>query len=418
MKEFFLQISRRLSSFALVRLVFSIGRWLVAAIALTSLDTNNFATLLFIISVVEIIKIISDFGLEPFIFLRIGIVRRRDRVWDYICRVKIVISIITFLLVFFVGVYLKNYGLAFCGTLLLTGSLLTVLQGIIQKHTLLHRLHVIAFKASIALFLLGLIVLDLDDWEFFVYALVLFEVAVVAIIAQHVGFSLIRYHLLGDSLKNNHMIKISKILFNKSGYVYLTTLISNLAARSDVILIRPLIGVVAQAQYSAAYRLTEPLLQIIASLILSVLVSRSNFSNIDNSNTLGAIMKSCWYNVMCISALGLAFIAAILSINFFTGVLSSQSNTLFLLFLTLAPIRILNQFHSYGLMKFNLMRVVFFSTLSLALMFGITLLTLLTGEISVTTIYLVFALFSIGEIINFCCQWFYLRKLTCVSNDF
>jgi hypothetical protein len=258
----------------------------------------------------------------------------------------------------------------------------------------------------------------MDDWEFFVYAIVLFEVAVVAVIAQHVGFSLIRYHLLGDALKKSHMIKISKILFNKSGYVYLTTLIANLAARSDVILIRPLIGVVAQAQYSAAYRLTEPLLQIIASLVLSVLISRSNFSNLENSEALGAIMKSCWYNVMCISALGLACISAILSINFFTGVLSSHSNTLFLLFLTLAPIRILNQFHSYGLMKFNLMRVVFFSTLSLALMFGITLLTLLTGEISVTTIYLVFALFSIGEIINFCCQWFYLRKLTCVSNDF
>ena len=106
------------------------------------------------------------------------------------------------------------------------------------------------------MFLLALIALYLDHWESFIYALVLFEVTVVAVIAQHVGFSLIRYHLFGGALKNNHRVKISKILLNKSGFVYLTTLIANLAARSDVILIRPLIGMVAQAQYSAAYRLT------------------------------------------------------------------------------------------------------------------------------------------------------------------
>ena len=147
MREFLLQISLRLSSFALVRLMFSIGRWLVALVALNSLDTNNFATLLLIISVVEIIKISSDFGIEPFIFLRLDIARRRDRVWDFICRAKVVVSIISFLLVFSAGVYLKNRGLAICGTLLITGSLVTVLQGIIQKYNLLQRLHVLDFKA-------------------------------------------------------------------------------------------------------------------------------------------------------------------------------------------------------------------------------------------------------------------------------
>jgi len=413
--EFILQISRRLSSFALVRFFFSIGRWLIAVVALNSLDTNSFATLLFIISVIEIIKIISDFGLEPFMFLRIDIVRKRDRVWDFICRAKVVLSIISFLLVFSVGVYLENRGLAICGALLITGSLVTVLQGIIQKHSLLQRLHVLAFKAGSALFSLALILLYLDHWESFIFALVLFEITVVAVIAQHVGFSLIRYHLFDGALKNNHRVKVSKILLNKSGFIYLTTLIANLAARSDVILIRPLIGIAAQAQYTAAYRLTEPLLQIVASIILSVLVSRSNFSNLDNAQTLGRIMKLLWYNVMCMGALGLACVAATLSVSFFTGALSAQSNMLFLLFIALAPIRILNQFHSYALMKFNLMRIVFLSTLSLALTFGITLMILLAGEDYANIIYLVFALFCAGEIINFCYQWFYLRKIVCTS---
>jgi len=418
MNEFILQILVRLSSFAIVRLLFSIGRWLVAVAALNSLDTNNFATLLLVISVVEIIKISSDFGLEPFIFLRIDIDRRRDRVWDFICRVKVLVSIISFFLIFSVGVYLEKHGLAICGILLITGSLVTVLQGIIQKYNLLEKLHMLTFKSSIALFLLGLIIFYLEQWEAFIYALVLFEIAVVVVIAQHVGFSLIRSNLLGAALKNNHRAKIFKILLNKSGFVYLTTLIANLAARSDVILIRPLIGIVAQAQYSAAYRLTEPILQILASVILSVLIARSNFSNLDNSKTLGVIINSRWYKLVCISAFRLGCVAVILSVNFFTGALLTHFNMLFLLVIILAPIRILNQLHSYALMKFNLMRIVFLSTLSLALMFGITLLVLLTGESSITTIYLVFALFCVGEIINFCCQWFSLRKIQGISNDF
>ena len=418
MREFLLQTSLRLYSFASVRLLFSIGRWFVVLISLNSLDTNSFATLLLIISVIEIIKLSTDFGLEPFIFLRIDTSRTRDRVWDFICRVKVTVAFISFLLVFFVGVYIENLGLAICGVLLITGNLITVLQGIIQKNNLLQGLHFLSLKAGSTLFLLAMIVLHLDNWESFIYTLVLFEVAVVIVIAHHIGFSLIRYHLFGVALKNNHRVKIFKILLNRSGLIYLTTLIANLAARTDVILIRPMIGVFAQAQYSAAYKLTEPLLQIVASVILSVLVSRSNFSKLDNSQTLGKIMKSRWYNVMCIGAVGIAFTAITLSVNFFTGALSAQSNILFLLFITLAPIRILNQLHSYALMKFNLMRIVFLSTLSLALMFGITFLILLTGKISPTTIYLIFALFSVGEILNFFCQWFYLRKILGISNNF
>lgn len=406
MNEIISRIALRFSSFALIRFIFSIGRWVVAAFAFNFLNTENFALLVFTISLIEIIRILSDLGLEPFLYLKVGVNKKRNQVWNYLCRIKVFTSFVSFFLIFLIGYFLNQMNLMIAGLLIITGSLITVSQAIIQKNNLVYKIHILGMQAIFIFSILVASLLFVTGWKQYLWSLVAFEFFILILILKYIGLDIIRDHLISNRIKKNHKKSILWILFNKSGYSYFTQLISAISARTDVFIIRPLIGISAQANYSAAFRLTDPIVQIVAGIVLSILVERSSFSTNSNVSNLRRILNSSLYKFTISLSMAIALFSSVASFLISLGLSSPINNLLFIFFIGLAPVRILNQFHSYALMKLNCMNVVFWCTTVLGFTF---LITLINVEIYKSEFF-VFSLFCFGETLNCLFQLTYLKK--------
>jgi len=371
----FKQFFSRYLGFSSAKVALLIGKSGVLILAYGWLPTAEFALLAGTLSAIELLRPLSDMGAENIIYSRLGnpyalLPRIVQKILWLRIQVASLIGLIGLLGLFAFGytnivplfllpiiVAIQNTNLAF-----------------LQKDRAnqeISILTIIALSASTGSVVLAYLC---QANELLLCLLLIFP----EVIACLIGVYLSRAHwrpLLFSPSKNKRGIKKIAPYMLPSISIGLIVMIYS---RLDIIYIRPVLGTQAQADFSVAFRLVDPIFLILslASLTLLAELGSTNSTNakviaLRLLKKMGARFYAVFFGIFSILALNLHY----LSLHLFH--FSPEAASLLTVFLLTIPIKLLNTFYSSLLQRagrFNLILVAAIITLlctfTFAILFG------------------------------------------------
>jgi O-antigen/teichoic acid export membrane protein len=331
-----------------------VGKSVILILAYGWLPTADFALLAGILSVIEIVRPVSDLGAENIIYARLGNAQRLlPRVIQKILRLRLQVAGLISLIgiVGLIGFGYVNVAPLFLLPLIVAGqnTNLALLQKV-HAYRNITVLTITAFSTSVA----SILIAYWSQADNLLLCLLLISPEVVA---GFVGIYLSRTSwksLWSSSLKNKKSIK--KLLPYMLPSIGIGVIVM-IYSRLDVIYIRPVLGEQAQADFSVAFRLVDPLFLILSLASLTLLAELGSNNSPDAkriSQTLFKKMRAKFYilffGVFCILAFNLYYLS--LYVFYF----SSVAANLLIVFILTIPIKLLNTFYSSLLQragKFN-----------------------------------------------------------------
>jgi O-antigen/teichoic acid export membrane protein len=370
------QLIIRYLSFSAAKVSLLIGKSAILVLAYSWLSMAEFAFVAGIISLIEITRPISDMGAENIVYSRLAAKHRPlPKVIQKILQLRILSSAIVSATGLAILVALDRTSFAPLIALPVIISLQNSNLAFLQKSNFQGKIAMLSFSALV-LSIASILIAYLSKAQGLALALLLISPELFTC-------------FLGVILTTNQWKTLftHKTPYRRGGrqltfYILPSVSIGfivMLYSRLDITYVRPILGLDAQASYSAAFRLIDPILLLLSLASLTLLTELG----INNSANARAISISLFnkigaqfYMIYAAIFLGLSFILQKISVTF----LHFSDETAFLL-ATLAliiPIKLLNTFYSSLLQragKFHLILVAALITLTatftLVFVFGI-----------------------------------------------
>ena len=391
---------------AQIRVTLAISRWLILAYAFNNFDALIFGSLAAALSILEIARVISDLGLEPLVYLKSGGNNQKlNKIWGGIFLIKILSSIIAMIIMLIIAIILNKTELILSAFVLPVWAANVLLMSLVQKYKKTEKIPYITGVIFISGVALGLFLLNNLSPENLMAILIMPDLICT------IGFAIIlskKFSEIKISIFEGFgKIKIiGLIISKKAAKSFLIQLMSSVIQRADVVIVLPILGYAAQAKYSAAYRFTEPILQMGGIFALGWLINSLN----SNKSTFKINSMNLLNNKKVRAAYYAATICAVVTILVSIYMNFSNIDNDFLLiamFIAIMPVRIINIFASTiltRLERFNLIAIG--TTLSFTvIMLGGVILN------HKDTIYITFGIYCLGELINSAFQFNKLKSL-------
>lgn len=274
------RVIRRYASFATARIALVIGRWFVLIQSAKHLEKSEFAALAAALSAAEIIRALGEVGVDNFAYARLGALGARLRVTvrtAFLFRICVAVPL---MVVSVAGYYFWIGEPRVLPVFLLI--LVTFVQStsvtMLQKNASFGKLGIlvgITLASSLLVDLLALL-----------YPATLEGMSVLLVtgdcIAAVAGVWLVMPSLrtLGSQLQKARRpaIRIIQTISPKLGPAAFVSLLAIAYSRLDVVVVLPIVGANAQADYSAGWRLTEPLFLFLSILSITLLAELGSAS--------------------------------------------------------------------------------------------------------------------------------------------
>jgi len=384
----------------------SLFRWYIFFIALSNLDQNNFATLAFTISVIEIIRVFSDFGFEPYLFIKIANGTKKPvKSWWVIASLKSIFSFIATILVAIYALLFENNVLLLSAILITTGTIILELQCLLQRKN--------NYKDALKVGLVNLIflIILISQKKLICNILFLIEILIIFDILQIIVMLFATYSHIRSmsnllSISSFKIFKIAKTTCALSMFTYVITLLTTLSQRLDAIIINPILGSASQAEFSTAYRLTEPFLQFFSILSLAIFLNNKGLTINQMLLKINSLNFSKWKMRYILISVFLAATSVYGNI-FLQGYANlSRVQLMELGFIFITPVRVGSIIASSILIKLN--RIKYVSIAALLLFVGSYSSIFFISKTSSAN--LVFAIYAFSECVNFLYQTMMVRR--------
>ena len=404
------QLIIRYIGFSAAKVSLLIGKSIVLVLAYSWLSISEFSFITGVISLIEITRPISDMGAENIVYSRLAAKHRPlPKVIQKILQLRILSAMLISATGLVALIALNHASVSLLFLLPIIIALQNSNLAFLQKANLQGEL---AILSSFALFLSGI--------SIFIAFLSK---------AQGLGLTLLLLSpelltcLLGILLTKSQWqtlfaLKAFKTRGGRQLAFYILPSIGigfvvMIYSRLDITYVRPILGLDAQASYSAAFRLIDPIL-LLLSLASLTLLTELGVNNSANARAmsirLSQKMGPQFYIIYIGIFLGLAFILQKISIVFLH--FSAETAALLATLALIIPIKLLNTFYSSLLQragKFHLILVAalitLIATFTLALAFG--MLWNITG-VAVAAIT--------AELINMIYQKIMVRKILGINS--
>jgi O-antigen/teichoic acid export membrane protein len=370
------QLIIRYFSFSAAKVSLLIGKSAILVLAYSWLSMAEFAFIAGIISLIEITRPISDMGAENIVYSRLAAKHLPlPKVIQKILQLRILSSAFVSATGLAILIALDRTIFAPLIALPVIISLQNSNLAFLQKSNFQGKITMLSFSALV-LSIVSILIAYLSKAQGLALALLLISPELFTC-------------LLGAILTTNQWKTLftHKTPYRRGGrqltfYILPSVSIGfivMLYSRLDITFVRPMLGLDAQASYSAAFRLIDPIL-LLLSLASLTLLTELGINNSANARAISiSLFKKIgaqFYMIYAAIFLGLAFILQKISVTFLH--FSDETALLLATLALIIPIKLLNTFYSSLLQragKFHLILVAALITLTatftLAFVFGV-----------------------------------------------
>lgn len=365
----------RYISFSAAKISLLIGKSLVLVLAYSWLPIVEFSLIAGIISLIEITRPISDMGAENIVYSRLAAKHRPlPKVIQKILRLRVLSATLISAAGLILLITLNYASFSPLATLPLIIALQNSNLAFLQKANQQGKLAILSF---FALFLsaISIFIAFLSEAQGLGLAILLISPELFTCL---LGILLTKSQWQALSNPKTHKTHGGRQL---AFYVLPSISIGFIVmiySRLDITYVRPMLGLDAQASYSAAFRLIDPILLLLSLASLTLLTELGINNSADARAMSIRILRKMglqFYAVYIAAFLGLAFLLQKISAVFLH--FPAETATLLAMLALIIPIKLLNTFYSSLLQragKFHLILVAaliaLFATFTLAFAFG------------------------------------------------
>lgn len=266
---------KRIYSFFIIKVGLVLTRWSLIIISYHKLDSKNFALLASTYSLIEILRIVAEFGTEGFIYSRLIRKKPASKIVYSLIELRLLLSII--LSITFIAIGLNKYSLnkMIIFALLPLFSIESSSFIFLQKNNKVKELSKISI-ASLAILILIYFYLHarLVDLDIMTTLFVIpdFIITGLCLFFTKENWVFVNLNIVSILKKNKKIIKY----IIPSGLVGIIVICYS---RLDLILALPLLGQQVQAIYSYAFRFVEPFAILTSLFTISFLTEIGNKNN-------------------------------------------------------------------------------------------------------------------------------------------
>lgn len=399
------QFTARYLGFSVAKIALLIGKSVILILAFGWLSTAEFALLAATLSAIEILRPLSEIGAENIVYSRLGNANTALlRVIQKLFRLRIqVAGLISFVAIIgLVGFSHANIAPLFL--LPLIAAIQNTNLALLQKNCAYRKISALTTFA-LCISAVSVFLAHLSHADSLLLSLLLI---CPEILACFVGVYLSRANWLlilsGFTRKKNGIKKLLPYMLPSIGIGIVVMIYSRL----DIIYIRPVLGTQAQADFSVAFRLVDPIFLILSLASLTLLAELgSNTTSNAKDISLGLLKKmgAFFYVILFGLFITLAFTLYYFSMHVLD--FTQEAATLLIIITLTIPIKLINTFYSSLLQRagrfnliFNAAIITLISTFTFAIPFG-----MFYGVMGVA------AAATVAEIINMAYQKMLVRKL-------
>lgn len=395
-KDVYQSFAHRFLSFFVIKFSLNLARWIIIAIAFKKLNLESFSIFAASISIIEILKVLNEFGTENFIYSRLSEKKPLTISIKNLIAFRVLFAVLI-TIIFNLLIYKTKYFVVWpLTTIILAFAIQNASFAFLQRdRNLKGIIQVILTTLTVfSVVILYLIYYPLD------VTIVCMLIVITDLTTMITCFYLTKKNWGKLKLNPFKVLKGVRRIFNVFSLSAGISFIVIIYSRLDVLLVRPLLGIEAQALYSFAFRLIEPFPMVLSLFYLSLLTEVSSINKNELSYYYDRILNflSSYKTLLTITVinffliLGLIIFARYFSqsnIDYLLVILGSSISIKFInMILSVYFIR--NRF-LYDLLKISLINLIFIfiSGVILGNYFGVI-------GIAVAA--------SLGEVINFFLQ--------------
>ena len=358
----------RYSSFTLAKAALLVGRSAILIFSYGWLPAKDFSVIAGTLSFVEIVRAFTDMGAENIIYSRLSSsIKPLPNIVKNLIKLRFLVSALSSLILFFIG-YVFFAASAWPLFLLpLIGSIQNSSVAFMQKNrdfrTILWLVLFVALAALLAVYLVVLLQLKASHLAL---SMILPES-----ISTLFGVWMTRAHwrvVLTYSKKNDHRFgRLAPYILPSLAISVLVVLYSRL----DVVLVLPLLGSVAQADYSIGFRLVEPVYLLLSLASLSLLAELGAYQTAHARLISARLLTVLNPRNYCLSlglGLGMAFLIRWIAFHYLK--LSEGAGWITFFLVLSIPIRLCNTFLTTLLQRGGLYYRVLYAAM---IVFAVTL---------------------------------------------
>lgn len=369
------QLIIRYIGFSAAKVSLLIGKSIVLVLAYSWLSISDFSLIAGVISLIEIMRPLSDMGAENIVYSRLGGKHRPlPKVIQKILHLRLLSSVLISIVGIATLLMLNHASFSPLFALPLIISLQNSNLALLQKSNLQGKLAILSFFA-LSLSGISILIAFLSKAQGLELALLL--------ISPELFTCLLGILITTSQWRSLFTQKTLKIRGGRQIAFYILPsvcigFIVMIYSRLDITFVRPMLGLDAQASYSAAFRLIDPIF-LLLSLASLTLLTELGINNSANARAMSIRllqkMGLRFYIIYAAIFLGLAFVLQKISITFLH--FSTETAALLATLALIIPVKLLNTFYSSLLQragKFHLILVAalitLIATFTLAFTFG------------------------------------------------
>jgi len=346
----------RYASFAGARIALVIGRWFVLVQSARLLPAKDFAALAAALSVAEIVRAVSDIGVDSFVYSRLG---GPSGQLSPIVRTALLARVLTSTVMLSMAVFLwlstgQNAAVVPVFFIILAAPAQGSGVALLQKAAVFRKLSTLVAITFIASLAVDAATLLTKPTQLLMALFLVTPDVVAGFAALSLAAYSVRLELKAAIASRRNPWRILRPAVGKLLPSAMIAIIVMAYGRLDVVVIRPLLGADAQADFSAGFRVIEPFFLFFAIGALALLVelgTKHRNTSADFSNRLASLSP-----ISIFSVLALAAAIATVSVNFFATRfvgLNPRAACVAALLASAIPLRIVNTLITTLLQKFG-----------------------------------------------------------------
>lgn len=271
-----LPLIKNTGSTIIIRGLSGITRVFILLLITRQFGPVEFGRLVLVISVTEIFKVLADIGLDSIAIRRLSIHRRLSvKIMDVVLTLKLITASVGYLfaIIIFWTIYRSTNGvvlLSICALSIYTNLIINSLSSYFQAMLKISDIIGATIIGTTSYIILTLMCM------YYHLAIEIFALAIPASEMVTLVLTFKKYSTI-QPIHFRFNMRIAMSLLRESIPAGLSALIVVIYLRLDNVLIGKLIGEQGVGEYSAAYRLTEPILLVFSSLSISLYASLSKY---------------------------------------------------------------------------------------------------------------------------------------------
>lgn len=348
------RFAHRYATFAAARVALIVGRWFVLVQSARHLPNSEFAMLAAALSIAEILRALSDIGADGYVYSRLGSQGQRLRATVSAVLAFRGLSAVT------VTVVGASIHAALTGRLdvlpvfaiIIAGMLQATGVALLQKHARFRALALLVLITVVSSVIVDLVTLLFPATLALMSWLLIAPDCIAALTALVLAGSLLTVPFRRIGAQRRNLVLSLRPLVGKLLPGGIVSVLVVAYSRLDVMIVLPLAGVAAQAEYSSGFRLVEPAFLFFAIASLALLAELGSGRTADTRKLAQRLLDIPSAFIGCLLPLASAVAAALawlVSLHLFG--LSDAISLLAATFAAALPFRIGNSMISTLLMR-------------------------------------------------------------------